>query len=75
MSIIEVNALIKEGKLLTLIEQEQEISTKIRRLRLRIKLQGSNPNPTWKRELKLTEQQLGDIQNKILKHVKTPSNK
>lgn len=58
----------KEESLDALIGKEQSLSAKARQLRTRIKLQGANPNPAWKKDLKVAQEELESIQKRMLNY-------
>ena len=53
-----------------LIEAEQILSIEIRHLKTRIKLQGTNPDLAWKKDLKTAQEKLKNIQKKMFNYFK-----
>jgi len=53
----------------TLKTKASNLSIKIRHLKTRIKLQGTNYNPIWKRDLKIAQKNLKAIQKAILNYL------
>ena len=53
----------------TLKTKASNLSVKIRHLKTRIKLQGANPDPVWKRDLKVAQKNLKVVQKTMLNYI------